>query len=87
VYWKLLKDKNGPIRVLSISDPHFAPFSDMSMGIFACSDFCSIAVIAGLEFRSYQIIIVFTLPFGRNTQTGNFPRENEAMLLWTKSAK
>jgi hypothetical protein len=45
------------------------------------------AVIAVLEFRSYQIIIVFTRPFGRISRIGNFPRENEGILLWTKQIK
>ncbi|MDH4205123.1 MAG: hypothetical protein OEV45_06310 [Desulfobacteraceae bacterium] len=45
------------------------------------------AVIAVFEFRPYQIIIVFTRPFGRISRIGNFPRENEGMLLWTKQKK
>jgi hypothetical protein len=44
-------------------------------------------VIAVFEFRPYQIIIVFTRPFGRISHIGNFPRENEGMLLWTKQTR
>jgi hypothetical protein len=30
-YWKLLEDKKNQICVLTISDPHFTPFSDISL--------------------------------------------------------
>ena len=67
----------GIVNWLGSDGCAFLRYHHLKQNNFMVENRWSIAAIVVFEFRFYQIIIIFTLPFGRSTQTGRSFRENE----------